>query len=62
MKRHIPIVILTSTLALTIACHDKEIVKSKNYSFEVKTWGIPGTKSFEAFMHNTDLQTYPPDR
>jgi hypothetical protein len=63
MKRGVSIIILTWTVALTLlACRDKEIIKSKNYSFEVKTWGFPGTKSFEAFMYNTDLRTYPPDR
>lgn len=63
MKRGVSIIVLTWTVALTLlACRDKEIIKSKNYSFEVKTWGFPGTKSFEAFMYNTDLRTYPPDR
>ena len=63
MKRGVSSIVLAWTVALTLlACRDKEIIKSKNYSFEIKTWGFPGSKSFEAFMYNTDLQTYPPDR
>lgn len=47
---------------MAIACQNREIVLSRKYSFEVRTWGMPGSVSFEAFLYNTDVSTYPPER
>ena len=63
MCKELLIVILSCTVALFHSgCRDKEPVKLHDYSFEIRTSGMPGSTSFEAFLYNTDLHTYPPDR
>lgn len=56
-------IILTCIITLmVIACQNRKIVVSKEYSFEIRTWGMPGSVSFEAFLDNTDLNTYSLER
>lgn len=62
MKGAIPAIHFISLVGLIlIGCDSKEIVQSKMYSFEIATWAFFGP-SFEAFMYNTDISTFPPDR
>jgi len=62
MDKRVSFLILWTVVLTIVSCRDKEVIKSQDYSFEVKTWGMPGSKSFESFLYNTDLRTYPPDR
>lgn len=62
MKNRSFLLLTSITLSALLGCKDKQIIQSKNYAFDMKTWGLPGSLSFEAFLYNTDLPTYPPER
>jgi hypothetical protein len=49
-------------LSLTIiSCQKSPKIKSKEFAFEIKTWGIPSDYK-EAFLYNTQLDTYNRER
>ena len=60
--RKVLFILMSAVVLITSGCHDKKIVKSPFYSFEINTWGMPGDVPFESFLYNSDMRTYSPRR